>query len=694
MRAHGILRRLALVVLVFGAVPAATSELSVSPRWEAGGWIERGTPIVLELSRAPEPGEGEIRIFLGTLDVTDLFRLDGVVLRSDPSVASLPGGRHDLVVELATSPEAWREIGRFPIAVLHAGGFERASVSPTVQVDGNGQAAEGHDPASNAPPRETFFDTTLRLGLRTDHEREGLTVTSEVEILGAARREQALRFGEHGEDAPRLDLARYQVRLETPTLALEAGHVTIGAQPQLIEGFSSRGLSAAWQPARWLRLGAAGVNGTSIVGWDNLLGLSRSEHRVLTTSVGVEMIPSRPGGFSLSGAYVDSSILPLVGFNQGAVSDAETSQGWGVRLQASDLGQRVRVDLGFSESTFTNPEDPLLSQGTDLVPVEEVTKSARYARATFEALRGVKLGASTELDLSLGYRHERVDPLYRSPTSYTRADYESNRYEVTGSLGPVGFNGAMSTGRDNLDDVPSILTTKTQDADAGLSVPLSRLFSPHGSATAWWPNLSLGYRRTHQFGVGVPVGGGFSPSHVPDQLSTSSNASLDWQGARWRVGYRWSENDQDNRQPGRENADFLSRAHALSLGLSPHDTLDLGVEVALEEAENIERETVEDTVRLSANLLWRAGRGHSFDITVSRTEVDNDDLGSERRDLSGDATWTWRLELGSLAGHPIVGRIFLRYSNRQAFAFDPIFGLDDDRMLWTVTTGVNLSWGS
>ena len=132
----------------------------------------RGTSIVLELSRAPDTATSEIRISSAPW-TSDLFRLDGVVLRSDPSVASLPGGRHDLVVELATSPEAWREIGRFPIAVLHAGGFERASVSPTVQVDGNGQAAEGHDPASNAPPRETFFDTTLRLGLRTDHERRG-----------------------------------------------------------------------------------------------------------------------------------------------------------------------------------------------------------------------------------------------------------------------------------------------------------------------------------------------------------------------------------------------------------------------------------------------------------------------------------------------------------------------------------------
>ncbi len=687
------MRHLVILLLVAGAAVGTASEITVSPRWDAGGWLGRDQPIELELSRAPEPGEGGIRVFLGTLDVTDLFRLEGSMLRSDPSVAPLPGGRHDLVVQLAASPESWQEIGRFPVAVLHPGGFERVNVSPTVQVDGNGQVAEGHDPESNAPFRETFFDTTLRLGLRTEHGREGLTLTTEIETLGAARQQQALRFGEKGEDAPKLDLARYRVRMETPTFTVEAGHVFVGAQPQLIEGFSSRGLSAEWRPTDWLRFGAAGVNGTSIVGWDNFFGLSRSEHRVATASVGVELIPSRPGGFSLTGAYVDSSLLPLVGFNQGAVTDAETSNGWGVRLQASDPSRRFSVDAGFSESTFANPEDPFLSQGVDLVPVEEVTKDARYARATFQALRGLKLGESTDLDLSLGYRHERVDPLYRSPTAFARADFEANRYEATGSVGPVGFNGSFSEGRDNLDDVASILTTKTKDSDAGLSVPLSRLFSP-AAASPWWPNLSLSYRQTHQYGLGVPVDAGFSPSHVPDQFSKSSNASLDWQGARWRVGYRWSALDQDNRQPGRENADFLNRSHALSLGLSPAGSLDLGFEVALEEAESVERQSVDDTVRLSANARWQVGKGHSFDCTVSKTNVDNDETGSEREDLSGDATWSWRLDLGRIASRPLGGRFFLRYANRQSFFFDPLFDLLDDRMLWTVTTGFNLSWGS
>lgn len=685
----------ALLAVAAAAVIASAADLVVTPRWDAAGWVDRDRPVEIELSRVPGPDEGRIRVFLGPLDVTEVFRLDGNVLRSDPAIAPLPGGRQELVVQLASSPDSWQELGRFPLAVLYPGGFERAEISPTVQLDGNGQADEGHDPESNAPPRSTYFDSTLRLGLRTEHGREGLRITSEVETLGVSRQEQALRFGEEQEDAPQYDLARYRVRLETERFAVEAGHVSVGAQPQLCESFSSRGLIAEWRPTPWLRFGAAGVNGTNIVGWNNLLGLSRSEHRVLAASFGVELIPSRPGGFTLSGVYTDTSVLPLAGFTQGAVTDAETSTGWGVRIQASDPTRRFQVDAGFSRSTFDNPEeeDPELSEGVDLVPVEEVTRDARFARATFQALRGVELGGATTLDLSFGYRHERVDPLYRSPTAFARADFEVNRYEATGALGPVGFNGSFSEGRDNLDDIRSILTTKTKDADAGLSVPLSRLFTPT-TASPWWPNLSLGYRQTHQYGLGVPIDGGFSPSHVPDQFSKSSNASLDWQGARWRFGYRWSSLDQDNRQEGREDADFLSRAHALSFGVSPTGTLDLGLELALEEAENVQQRATDETVRVSGSVRWQVGKGHSFDLVVSKTDVDNDANFNEREDISGDASWSWRLALGSVGGRPVGGRLFVRYANRQSFFFDPIFDILDDRLLWTVTTGFNLSWGS
>ena len=59
-----------------------------------------------------------------------------------------------------------------------------------------------------------------------------------------------------------------------------------------------------------------------------------------------------------------------------------------------------------------------------------------------------------------------------------------------------------------------------------------------------------------QHGDGVPENGGFSVSHVPDQLNRNANLTLAWQRTVWSLGYRHNVVRQDNRQPGRELADL------------------------------------------------------------------------------------------------------------------------------------------
>lgn len=687
------MRHLVMLPLLVCAAAATAADLALTPGWQTDDWLPRSASVELALSRPPSGPEGQLRVFLGTVDVTDLFVVDGTTLRTRPDAAALPAGQHELVVQLAPPEGEWRELGRFQLKILHPGGFQQAEVTPLIQLDGQGQPDEGHDPADTAPQRETFFDTTARLGLRTEHGRDGLTLTSEIETLGVTYQQDALRFGSEGDDAPRYDLARYHVQLATRAVTLEAGDVVIGAQPQLVEGFASRGLRAAWRPTGWITVTAAGVNGTSIVGWDNVFGLSRSEHRVLTGTVGLELLPSRPGALSLAATWLDASILPLSGFTQGAVTDAEESHGWGVRLRASDAAHRLQLDAGYSESTFTNPDDPGLSQGVELVPVAEVTSAARFARLTYQLLRGVRLSDTQQLNLNLGYRHERAEPLYRSPTAFTQADLDRHRLETNGTIGPVSLAASYTRSDDNLDDIASILTTATRDADANLALPLDRLLAPSRSSP-WWPTVSLGWRRSRQYGVGTPVNGGFDPSHIPDQLTTGASAGLSWQGARWRAGYRYAGNDQDNRQPGREHADFTTASHAVSCGLSPGGGFDLGLDLALEDAANVERDETEETVRVSGSVRWEIGAGHALDLRASHTETDNDATGASRHDVEGDATWSWRLQLGTLGGMPLSGRLFLRYSNRQGRTEDPTFDLFDHRLLWTVTTGVNLSWGA
>jgi hypothetical protein len=164
-------------------------------------------------------------------------------------------------------------------------------------------------------------------------------------------------------------------------------------------------------------------------------------------------------------------------------------------------------------------------------------------------------------------------------------------------------------------------------------------------------------------------------------------------GNRWRIGTVWTSLNQDNRQPGREDADFLSSSVALSAALSAARSLDLAIDLAHEQVENVEIQEIEDTWRLTGGARWRIGAGHEIDLQAGWSESEVSRLFRRQENVTGDATWSWKPRLGAVFGRPLAGRIFLRYSNRQSLSVDPIFGIFDDRSAWTVTTGLNLSWG-
>ncbi|MCA9739785.1 MAG: hypothetical protein KC645_19315, partial [Gemmatimonadetes bacterium] len=104
------------------------------------------------------------------------------------------------------------------------------------------------------------------------------------------------------------------------------------------------------------------------------------------------------------------------------------------RVTAQALSRRLRLDAGVSRSRFDNPEDPTLAQGFDLVGVEEETSGARYLEASVDALRDLRLSDTRRVRLTVGYRHERVDPLYRSLGAYTQADRLQDQVDVSADV--------------------------------------------------------------------------------------------------------------------------------------------------------------------------------------------------------------------------------------------------------------------
>jgi hypothetical protein len=298
------------------------SPLTITAGFPGDRLIAGDTPIAVTLNRGLTATDGRIALVLGSTDISALFERVGNTLTYRSHLLRLPAGQSELVVYLVKGA-AWRETGRFPIRVLTTGGFTTASAKPSASVNMKGQLAEGHSAQAPDPDRDRYQDFALSGGLQSNHTRAGgWGLRTQSNFVGVSRRDEALRFAVERDDAPRFDLADYQLHLERGQASIALGHVSTGANRHLVSGFDSRGVSLAVRGAA-ASLSVAALNGSSVVGWDNFSGLDNASHRVYTATVGVEMRPKRPGAIHLDATLVEGSLLPLTSFTQGGVVDAD-----------------------------------------------------------------------------------------------------------------------------------------------------------------------------------------------------------------------------------------------------------------------------------------------------------------------------------------------------------------------------------
>lgn len=675
-------RRLLVLLLALAApaAPAAAQQLSVTSSLPADGFVDPDTPVEITLSRPLQEGE-RIALWIGDEDVSGLVRATGTTLRYEPDVVPLPVGTGELRAFLV-SDGTWDELAALPLRVRSRAGFESGSANLRLSAGLDGQVAEGHVPAENAPERETYEDLEGELTMELEQAHRAFTLQGSAQVFGTSHREDALRFREEARDAPRVDLAEYALTVKRRDAALTLGHLRTGGHRHLIQGLASRGAELALEAGSRVRMSAAVTGATRVVGWDDAFGAGDPDHRIWNASVGVEAAPT-PGALRVDLTFMGGSVLPRSGFNRGAVVDAETSRGMGLRIRAQGLDRRLSLDAGLARSSFDNPEDPGLEQGLDLVDVERESADARYLDASLALLRGISLGSRTA-DLSVGVRHERVDPLYRSVGARVGADNLTNELDVQATVAGAALRATFASDEDNLDDVASVLKSHTDRTGLTLGLPAARIL---GSRSPWLPRIQLRMDRTHQFGEALPENGGFDPSHVPDQVSTRKSASADWRWERVSLGYRWDASHQDNRQEGREESDLKGSTNTVSLGLAPLPSLDLGLDLGLERSENLERDEVEDTRNLGASLRWRPFDRSTLSLRWSRTA--SEDRAGTRERIARTLDAQLSSAVPGLA--PVQGQLFVRFSRRESERTDATLELSDRRETWTVTTGLSVT---
>ncbi|MEX2271693.1 MAG: hypothetical protein WD690_09495 [Vicinamibacterales bacterium] len=681
--------------------------LAVTGSWPAAQWIRGDQRIELRLTRPPAAGEGRVAILIGPTDWTGLFVEDRSTFHYTPASVRLPSGEQEVVVSLVAATGEWREIGRLPLRVVTARGFERASATPRLELGLRGQVAQSQTPPSGVPARERFQDLTVTAGLQSESVRSGWTTRTSLNVVGVSLHEEALRFGQLGEQAPSIDLADYILELGNGRTKLALGHVTQGTHRFLFNAqncssaspgfrcapsFASRGATALLALGPFADLALAAVNGSPIVGWSNIAGVESSDHRIRSATLGVEARPARPGAFRLEASILDGSLQPVAGFAQGVVNDAETSRGIGVRVGASDAQGRFWLDAGFARSRFQNPTDPLLDRTLPIVAVREEEKDARYLDASYALIHNKRVGKTATASVVVGYRHERADPLYRSVAAPTaRADILQNVVEATANIGSFSARLATARSHDNLDGIASILETQTDMTVLETMLPLATLGRDPSRPQAALPTITYQLSRTHQFGVSIPVDGGFDePSKIPDQLSTNQAIGVEWQHAKWRAGYRFNRSFQDNRQVGRALADLANLTNNVTLGVMPHAAFDLTTEIAFEGAENFEISRVDVTRRLGVAGNWRPAARTAIAALVALTWTRDQAETNENRSTDANLQISQNVALWPAKRDRLQGQVFIRFSRRSAAAINQSAGLNDQSRAWSLSTGLNL----
>lgn len=630
--------------------------LRLTPGWDVTRHQPHDAPLWFTLSRALGAEDGRLAVIVGRTDLSAVLQVSRTRAVLPLRGERLASGDLEVVGYLESAAGQWRELGRFPLRRLTRAGFESAAFQPTLDLQSEGQLRARLPPgATTGTGSGVSQDLTLSAGLDATLRRDGAELGAQGLLLGASRSASRLRAAQLGSSAPLIDLASYSLRLTGRRLALAVGHIGVGNHRYLASQFRSRGVTGQAQLARGVTATLAGVAGSEIVGWDHPIGLHVPSHRIVTGALSVEAAPSYPGRLRLDLTGLTGTLQPISAFNQAAITDREESRGVGAQLAVADASGRLRLALGVARSRFTNPSDPTLDRDSTLVPVRAETRTARFGELTLDALRGTRLGGTTA-SLSVVARHERVDPQYRSVAAFLAADREQSSLEANGGLGPLQLQAGVTRARDNLDGVPSLLTTRTEGRSLNAALPVAQLLGSAPTAW-WWPSLTLAWQWVSQVG-----GGGFRlPSQVPDQRTSNLVLGAAWQRSAWNLAWRYQHSLVDNRQPERQRSDFATTGHGATLGLAA-SWLTATVDLSRETLKNIERGQRARTDRLALQTAWRPFGHTALSGTYSLVKTDDPTATQRARNTELRVEGSQGFNLYTRPSGGSQGRVFLRYA--------------------------------
>ena len=659
-------------------------------------WLSSDETVRVKIDRGVVPDNSAIRFMIGKTDVTTLFieKRPGHY-HYDNSVIPLPSGTTNLNIFNTGSDGSWNKVAEYTLQVKSTFGFKESDVTPSVNVSIRSELDNGYNGDSIAPPLDEQKQTemTTNISLSSNSSNDNLNMQTNFNFVGVSKDEEALQFSEQGNDAPKIDLSDYLIQVNKGQNNLSIGHINFGNNRYLISGFGSRGMSYTGKLGKTdsLDFSMTKMNGTSVTGYSNFTGLTEnSNHYVSAALVGYDFDSENPGRLRMELTYLDASVLPLTNFGSGEIPDAEISSGYGVNFLGANEAGTLRGNVTYASSKYTNPEDQLLFQADDVVAVEEQTDSARHAEVSYELFRTEADEKGNAYSITTTVSHERVDPLYKSIAAFASADTEKNSVALVMQLTQVSLNYSDTRVQDNLDNIETVLKTKTDTDDLSINIPLKQMLNNDGEENNWIPNLDIQLNKTHQYGANLPTT--FDPdSHIPDQMNKSRSVRLSWNTDKFILGLSQSVSEQDNRQQGREDADFKNTNH--SVDVSYQFTSNFNASLGLGEVEAYDNEnnltTFDDT--LSFGMNWNIT--DKLQLSTNYNEAGNHDSANNatRDGYSANAQLSWQFEMPGFSVKKIPGQFFINYTMQNNRSRDNVFISEINSHDWTINAGLSLS---
>ncbi|WP_309744144.1 hypothetical protein [Chamaesiphon sp. OTE_20_metabat_361] len=565
--------------------------------------------------------------------------------------------------------------------------------STKLNVNIKSQLAESRSPDAGVSPRPTFLDAAFTGELSALYPIGTGKLQGKVNLVGTTFKPEALRFNELQERASLVDLSAYSIDFTDGDNKVAVGNVCFGNNPLLVSNVCTRGVTANLKLNNFADLSIGHLSTTAIVGFDNILGIGESNNNLTGATLGMQVANNNSGGVRLETTVMNGSRLPVANFNVGEVVDAEASDGIGFRVIAANDNGRWKADAGFARSTFTagGANDPQLTDETNAIALQPVTKNAWYAETSYDILKDVKLDDKRNLSLSANIKLEQTDPQFGTLGATVNADRLQAQYGIDATIAGANIQFQHTDSEDNIANFPNLLKTKNNSDTFSLNVPLQSVLQNNSSLL---PTISYSYQQIAQNGSIVAAASGDfeDPSKIPNQLSNTQSIGLEWKFSdALSFDYKFSNTFQDNRQQERENADFNNISHQFSVGWQPSQQLRFNLGYNFNNAQNIERQITRFTQSPTFGVSWEFVPDVTLAVNYNFNN-DSDSIGeSLTRSNALDLLLTWNFKTNTF-GRENPGSVFLRYSGQSNLNSSSIGNINTDSTINTVSAGISLSF--